>query len=103
MNFGVRFWQFVTQSRIDRESRRDLIRILHVQVRIVAPNATGEIADTLQEDDRLPGEKAGERVRYREWREYEEAIGRNPLQHVDLLTLISAAEFQCVLAAHPGQ
>ena len=103
MNFGVRFGQFVTQSRIDCESRRDLIRILHVQVRIVAANAAGEIADTLQEDDRLPGEKAGERVRYREWREYEEAVGRNPLQHVDLLTLLSAAEFQRVLAVHPGQ
>ena len=102
MNFGIRDGQLVTQSGIDRESRRDLIRILHVQVRIVAANTAREIADALQEDDRLPGEEAGERVRNREWREYEEAVGRNPLQHVDLLMLISSAEFHCVLAAHPA-
>src|ERR1700752_555660 len=102
MNFGVRVGQVVTQSGIDCESRRGLIRILHVQIRIVAANATREVADTLKEDDWLPGEEAGERVRYWKWREYEEAVGRNPLQHVDLLTLVPAAEFQRVPAAHPG-
>ena len=85
------------------KSRRDLIRILHVPVRIVAANIAREIADTLQEDDRLPGEEAGECVRYREWREYEEPVGCDPLQHIDLLMLVSAAEFQLVLAAHPAQ
>ena len=95
--------QLVAQSRIDRESRRDFVGILHVPVRIVAANIAREIADTLQEDDRLPGEEAGERVRYREWREYEEAVGCDPLQYIDLLILVSAAEFQLVLAAYPAQ
>src|ERR1700751_2067059 len=103
MNFGVRFGQVVTQSGIDCESRRDLIRILYVQVRIVAANATREVADTLQEEDRRPGEEDGARVRYWKGREYEEAVGREPLQHVDLLALISATEFQRVPAAYPGQ
>ena len=84
-------------------SRRDLIRILHVPVSVVAANAAREIADALQEDDRLPNEEAGERVRHREGHEYEEAVGGDPLQHVDLLMLVSAAEFQLVLAAHPAQ
>ena len=35
--------------------------------------------------------------------EYKEAIGCDPLQHVDLLILVSAAEFQLVLAANPAQ
>src|ERR1700722_7375026 len=83
--------------------RRDLIRILHVPVPIVAANTAREIADALQEDDRLAREEGGERVRYRERCEYEEAVGRDPLQHVDLLTLVAAAEFQLVLAAHPAQ
>src|SRR3984957_20134328 len=83
--------------------RRDLIRILHVRVSIVAANTAREIADALQEDDRLPGEEACERVRYRERREYEEAVGRDPLQHVNLLTLVAAAKFQVVLAVHPAQ
>src|SRR5450631_2450902 len=83
--------------------RRDLIRILHVRVPIVAANTAREIADALQENDRLPGEEAGERVRYRERREYKEAVGRDPLQHVDFLALVAATEFQLVLAAHPAQ
>ena len=36
-------------------------------------------------------------------RKYEEAVGRNPLQHVDLLILVSATKFQRVLAANPAQ
>src|ERR1700722_7292014 len=103
MNFGIRFGQLVTQSGIDGEMRRDLIRILHVHVPIVTANTAREIADALQEDDRLPKEEAGECVRHRERHENEEAVGRDPLQHVDLLTLVAAAEFQLVLAAHPAQ
>src|SRR5450631_4380869 len=83
--------------------RRHLIRILHVHVPIVAANTAREIADALQEDNRLPKEEAGECVRYRERHEYKESVGRDPLQHVDLLTLVPAAEFQLVLAAHPTQ
>src|ERR1700722_2977264 len=103
MNFGIRFGQLVTQSGIDGEMRRDLIRILHVPVPIVAANTAREIADALQEDDRLAREEAGERVCYRKGREYEEAVGRDPLQHVDLLTLVAAAKFQLVLAVNPAQ
>src|ERR1700744_3789204 len=103
MNFGIRFGQLVTQSGIDGEVRRDLIRILHVPVRIVAANTAREIADALQEDDRLTCEEAGERVRYRKRREHKEAVGRDPLKDVDLLTLVATAEFQLVLATHPAQ
>src|ERR1700733_8728824 len=103
MNFDVRFGQLVTQSGIDRESRRDLIRILHIPVRVVAANTARKIANTLQENHRLPGKEAGECVRYREWLEYEEAVARNPLQHVDLLMLESAAELQLMFAVHPAQ
>ena len=81
----------------------DFIRILRVPVRIVAANTAREIADTLQEDDRLPGKKASECVCYWERLEYEEAVGRDPLQHIDLLMLVSAAEFQRVLTTHPSQ
>ena len=102
MNLGVWERQLVAQSRIDGDSRRDLICILHVCIRIVAANAAREIADTLQEDDRLAGEETGERIGYREWLEYEEAVGRDPLQHVYLLMLISASEFQRVLAVYPA-
>ena len=70
---------------------------------MVAANIARKIADTLQEDDRLPGEETGERVSYREWREYEKAVGCDPLQHVDLLILVSAAKFQRVLTTHPTQ
>src|ERR1700691_6147290 len=83
--------------------RRDPIRVLHVPVPIVAANTAREIADALQEDHGLPSEEAGECICNRERREYEEAVGRDPLQYIDLLTLVSAAEFQFVLAAHPGQ
>ena len=74
-----------------------------VPVRIVAANAAREIADALQEDDRLSGEEAGESIRDREGCEDEEAVGRDSLQHVDVLMLVSAAEFQLVLAAHPAE
>ena len=103
VRFGGRHGQLVAQSGIDRESGRGLVGILHVSVCIVAANMAREITDTLQEDDRLPGEKAGERVCYREWREYEEAVGCDPLQHVDLLMLISAAKLELIFAAHPAQ
>src|ERR1700689_5347921 len=83
--------------------RRDLIRVLHVPVPIVAANTAREIADALQEDHGLPSEEAGECVCDRERREYEETVGRDPLQHIDRLALVSAAEFQLVLAAHPAQ
>ena len=103
MNFGVRFRQLVTQSGIDCESGCGSIRILHVPVRIVAANAAREIADTLEEDDRLPGEEAGECVCYWEWREDKEAVGRDTLQHVDVLMLIPAAKFELMLAVYPTQ
>src|ERR1700689_1429299 len=83
--------------------RRDLIRVLHIPVPIVAANTAREIADALQEDHGLPSEEAGECICDRERLEYEEAVGRDALQHIDLLALVSAAEFQLVLAAHPGQ
>src|ERR1700677_718682 len=83
--------------------RRDLIRVLHIPVRIVAANTAGKIADALQEDHGLSSEEAGECICDREGREYKEAVGRDPLQRIDLLALVSAAEFQFVLAAHPGE
>src|ERR1700678_4443801 len=83
--------------------RFDPIRVLHVPVPIVATNTAREIADALQEDHGLPSEEAGECICDGERREYEEAVGRDPLQHIDLLALVSAAEFQLVLAAHPAQ
>src|SRR5271165_3369498 len=83
--------------------RLDPIRVLRVPVAIVAPNAAREIADALQEDHGLPSEEAGECICDRERLEYEEAVGRDPLQRIDLLALVSAAEFQLVLAAHPAQ
>src|SRR5450755_185271 len=101
--FGVRHGQFVAQSGIDCESRAELVRILHVRVRLVAANIAREIADTLQKDDRLPSEETGESVSNRERREYEKAVGCDPLQHVDLLILVSAAKFQRVLPTHPTQ
>src|SRR3984957_12201636 len=103
MNFGIMIGQLVTQSGIDGEMRRDLIRILHVPVRIVAANTTREIADALQEDDRLTCEEAGECGRYRKRREHKEPVGRDPLKNVDFLTLVATAEFQLVLATHPAQ
>src|SRR5271163_4090795 len=83
--------------------RRDLIRVLHISVRTVAANTARKIADALQEDHGLPSEKAGECICDRERLEHEEAVARDPLQHIDLLALVSAAEFQLVLAAHPAQ
>src|SRR5271170_944690 len=83
--------------------RLDPIRVLHVPVRIVAANTAREITDALQEDHGLPSEEAGKCICDRERREYEEAVGRDPLQHIDPLVLVSAAEFQFVLAAHPAQ
>src|SRR6201999_2941856 len=103
VNLGIGLGQFVTQSRIDGEMRRDFIRVLYIYVPIVAANAAREVADALQEDDRLPHEKAGERVGHRERREHKEAVGRDALQHVNLLALVSTAELQLVLAAHPTQ
>ena len=103
MNFSVWLGQFVTKPGIDCESRRDLIRVLHVPVRIVAANTARKVADPLQEDDRLPGEEAGERVCNWEWHKDEEAVRRDPLQHVDLLMLVPSPEFQLVFASHPAQ
>src|ERR1700691_4474545 len=83
--------------------RLDFIRVLHIRVPIVAANAAREIANALQEAHGLPSEEAGECICDRERLEYEEAVGRDALQQIDLLAVGSAAEFQLVLAAHPGQ
>jgi len=51
----------------------------------------------------LPGEKAGKRIGHRKWREDEESVGGNALQHIDALMLVATAKLELMPAMHPGQ
>ncbi len=103
MNFGVWKRNFVAQSEIYGEARRDFERVLRVRVDVVSAQAASEISAALQEENRLADQETCNRIRKRRVDEDEKSVGRNSLQHVDLIVAPAAAEFQFVTPVNPGE
>src|SRR4030095_15076975 len=103
MDFSVGEWKIVTQSEVQGQMRRDLVSILRISIQSVAADAARKISAALQEEDRGAKQEAGKGVRdYRKGSEDKETIGGNSLQHIDLKALVSAAEFEFVIATGPA-
>src|SRR5256885_2774237 len=101
--FGVRKWNFVTQSVVQDEARREFESILRVDIEIISAQAAGEIAAPLEKENWLADFETCERVCERRIYENEKAVTGNSLQYVDLIVAVASAEFHFVAAANPRE
>ena len=104
MDLGVGEWEFVTQSDIQRQTRRCFVRVLDVAVQRIASDTAGKIAAALEKENGLAEQKARKRIRHnRKRRKNKETVGRNALQDIDLQMLVTSAELDFVAAVHPTE
>src|SRR5256885_12742409 len=101
--FGVRKWNFVTQTIVQGEAGSDFESILRVDIEIISAQTAGEIATALQKENRLADFKTCERVCERRIYKNEKAVAGDSLQYVDLIVAVAAAEFHFVASANPGE
>lgn len=82
--FGVRRRHFVPQPVVNGQPRRNFPGILRVEVEGLATQIAREIAASLQKENRLAEQEAGERIVNRKCGEHKETVGGDALEYIDL-------------------
>ncbi len=95
--------QLVAKTEVQRQPRRDLVRILAVQIESSVADVALEITSTLQKDHWLARQEAGKRVGVGETSEHKKTVRSDALQAIDLVKAKTSAKFHFVAAMDPAQ